>query len=59
MGKNFSLNTNKTRPKSDFYQTPYSMTRHLLDRGKFEGPIFEPCCGEGAIVKVLKERYDF
>ena len=57
MGKNYSLNTNKSRPKSDFYQTPYSMTRHLLDREKFEGTIFEPCCGEGAIVKVLKERY--
>lgn len=57
-GKNFSLNTNKTRnKKSDFYQTPYSMTRHLLDRESFEGTIFEPCCGKGAIVKVLKEHY--
>ena len=60
MGKNFSLNTNKARPKNDFYQTPYSMTRHLLDREKFEGKIFEPCCGEGAILKVLDEyNYEY
>ena len=60
MGKNYSLNTNKSRPKSDFYQTPYSMTRHLLDREKFEGTIFEPCCGEGAIIKILEEyNYEY
>ena len=55
IGKNYSLNTNKSRPKSDFYQTPYSITRHLMTREKFDGTIFEPCCGEGAILKVLDE----
>lgn len=27
MGKNFSGNTNKERPKSDFYQTPSRIKR--------------------------------
>lgn len=55
-GKNFSLNSTK-RNKNDYYQTPYSMTRQLLEVENFEGNILEPCCGAGAIVKVLKD-YD-
>ena len=55
-GKNFSLKSNK-RNKNDYYQTPYSMTRQLLEVENFEGKILEPCCGAGAIVKVLKD-YD-
>lgn len=52
MGKNFSGNTNPTRHKSDFYQTPYNLTRRLLEVEKFEGSILEPACGNGAIVSV-------
>lgn len=55
-GKNFSLNSTK-RNKNDYYQTPYSMTRQLLEVENFEGKILEPCCGAGAIVKVLRD-YD-
>ena len=55
-GKNFSLNSTK-RNKNDYYQTPYSMTRQLLEVENFEGKILEPCCGGGAIVKVLRD-YD-
>ena len=55
-GKNFSLNSTK-RNKNDYYQTPYSMTRQLLEVENFEGKILEPCCGSGAIVKVLRD-YD-
>lgn len=55
MGKNFSGNTNKKRSKSDFYQTPYSITRRLLEVEKFEGRILEPACGAGAITAILKE----
>lgn len=55
MGKNFSGNTNKRRSKSDFYQTPYSITRRLLEVEKFEGSILEPACGAGAITAILKE----
>lgn len=55
MGKNFSGNTNKKRSKSDFYQTPYNITRRLLEVEKFEGRILEPACGAGAITAILKE----
>ncbi|WP_169780146.1 hypothetical protein [Campylobacter curvus] len=55
MGKNFSGNTNPARYKSDFYQTPYNLTRRLLEVEKFGGSILEPACGNGAIVSVLKE----
>lgn len=53
--KNFSANTNKNRPKNDFYQTPFNITRRLLQAQKFNGRILEPSCGAGAIVSVLKE----
>ncbi len=59
MGKNFSCNNaNGNRNKSDFYQTPYSLTKELLKRERFKGTILEPACGEGAIVKVLEEFYN-
>lgn len=54
-GKNFSLNSNK-RNKNDYYQTPYSMTKQLLEVENFEGKILEPSCGAGAIVKVLRDH---
>ncbi|EAJ2917389.1 hypothetical protein DFW84_09670 [Campylobacter coli] len=54
-GKNFSLNSNK-RNKNDYYQTPYSMTKQLLEFENFDGKILEPSCGAGAIVKVLKDH---
>ncbi|EMV9620173.1 hypothetical protein AADV15_001618 [Campylobacter coli] len=53
-GKNFSLNSNK-RNKNDYYQTPYGMTKQLLEVENFEGKILEPSCGAGAIVKVLRD----
>jgi hypothetical protein len=56
-GKNFSLNNvNGKRRKSDFYETPYSLTQLLLDRETMLGNILEPACGDGAIVKVLKDN---
>jgi hypothetical protein len=56
-GKNFSANNLGQRKKSDFYETPYSITQHLLDREPFDfdSTVWEPACGDGAIVKVLKE----
>lgn len=61
-GKNFSGNTgrvNKTRKKSDLYETPYSITRHLLNREIFDtdSTFLEPACGNGAITKVLHEHF--
>lgn len=56
-GKNFSANNSSgKRKKSDFYETPYSMTQKLLDREQFFGTILEPSCGNGAIVKVLERN---
>ncbi len=41
------------REKDDFYPTPPEGTRALLAVEKFEGPIWEPACGDGAISKEL------
>lgn len=58
-GKNFSGNNTGKRKKSDFYETPYSITRHLLNVEDFDASKFvcEPACGDGAIVKILKEKW--
>jgi hypothetical protein len=57
-GKNFSCNNLGQRKRSDFYETPYSMTGQLLQREFFQinESILEPACGNGAIIKVLEER---
>jgi hypothetical protein len=58
-GKNFSTNNaSGKRKKSDFYETPYSITQQFLDCGLIDkdSKILEPACGDGAIVKVLKDN---
>lgn len=56
-GKNFSCNNvSGKRKKSDFYPTPFSLTKQLLERETLEGSILEPSCGDGAIIKVLNEK---
>jgi hypothetical protein len=59
-GKNFSRNNRGQRKKSDFYETPYSMTEHLVRNEVFDSAlsVCEPACGDGAIVKVLKDCFD-
>lgn len=42
------------REKDDFYPTPPEGTQALLSVEKFDGPIWEPACGDGAISKVLE-----
>lgn len=54
-GKNFSRNNTGKRKKSDLYETPYSLTRLLVAREEFGSSVLEPCCGHGAITKVLHE----
>ena len=60
-GKNFSANnaTGKRR-KSDFYETPYSLTTKFLDVETFDKSltVCEPACGAGAISNILKERWE-
>lgn len=38
----------------DYYPTPEIGTMSLLKYEKFEGNILEPCCGDGAISKILE-----
>lgn len=38
----------------DFYETPACATAALLRVEAITGPIWEPCCGRGAIAKVLR-----
>jgi hypothetical protein len=44
------------RIKNDFYPTPEYVTQVLLDNEKFEGEIWEPACGDGAMSEVLKRN---
>ena len=57
-GKNFSKANRGQRRAGDFYQTPCSMTDHLLRRIKIRNfPILEPADGYGAITWRLWEKY--
>lgn len=48
--------TGKTRNKNDFYPTPSYVTDALLDNETFDGLIWEPAAGDGAIAKRLEAR---
>ena len=41
------------REGRDFYATPAPVTAALLKHVVFRGPIWEPCCGDGAMSSVL------
>ena len=43
------------RAAYEFYPTPPEATRALLSVEQFDGSIWEPACGDGAISKVLTE----
>ena len=47
----------KEKVKNDFVRTPKKITEALLKYEKFDGEILEPCCGDGAISKVLEKQY--
>src|SRR5574344_178179 len=58
MGKNYANRKPKEeRPESDFYGTPVSLVRELLNTGILDAyknkTILEPCCGEYAISNEL------
>lgn len=44
----------EAREKDDFYPTPPEGTEALVRVEQFDGPIWEPACGDGAISKVLE-----
>lgn len=49
----------ENREKDDFYPTPPEGTEALLSVERFDGPIWEPACGNGAMSEVLKTHgYD-
>jgi hypothetical protein len=39
----------------DFYPTPDWATYALIDNERFEGRIWEPACGDGSMVRVLRD----
>ncbi|MEA2788066.1 MAG: hypothetical protein QOG73_472 [Acetobacteraceae bacterium] len=41
------------RKGRDFYATPPWVTEALLRHVRFQGPVWEPCCGDGAMSTVL------
>jgi tRNA G10 N-methylase Trm11 len=41
------------RREGDFYPTPAWVTECLLSNVTLRGRVWEPCCGDGAIAKVL------
>lgn len=45
----------KNRAEADFYPTPESTTKALLDRENFEGTIWECASGDGAMVKAIEQ----
>lgn len=44
----------KERHADDFYPTPPAATASLLSVETFDGPVWEPACGDGAISKVFE-----
>ena len=50
------VGTSEGRPEDDFYPTPPYATEALLKAEQFEGMMLEPCCGDGAISKVLSNH---
>lgn len=47
--------TTRPRQKDDWYPTPPDVTVALLNLLKIEGAVWEPCCGDGSLAKVISE----
>jgi hypothetical protein len=45
------------REGRDFYATPSWVTEALLRHVRFRGPVWEPCCGDGAMSTVLAAHH--
>ena len=54
-----SNHTDAKRSDNDFYATPPSATRKLLELEIFSKNVWEPCCGMGHIARELERKgYD-
>lgn len=47
----------KNRAPRDFYPTPPHATDALMKREKFVGTIWEPACGDGAMLDVIRKYH--
>ena len=48
-------NTRGDREENDFYPTPESTTKALMERERFEGQVWECACGDGSMSEVIKK----
>jgi Predicted DNA modification methylase len=46
----------RKRQHADWYPTPSDVTQVLLERVKFDGPVSEPCCGDGSLAMVMENH---
>lgn len=46
----------RPRQHGDWYPTPPECTQVLLDRVAFGPKVWEPCCGDGSLAKVMEAR---
>ena len=51
------MSTTRDRVDNDFYATPKSTTKAVLDAVPLHGSILEPAAGQGHISSVLREYY--
>ena len=51
-----SNHADQERQREDYYATEPAATEWLCRIEKFDGPILEPCCGEGHISRVLMQH---
>lgn len=51
-----ATNRGAQRRKNDFYETPEWCLDALVESEPLVGPYFDPCCGNGAIVRFFDER---
>lgn len=51
------MSTTRNRVEDDFYATPSSAIKAILDKEILSGSILEPAAGQGHIAKILKEYY--
>jgi hypothetical protein len=43
------------RQENDFYPTPAWVTEALLQCVTLRGPVWEPCCGDGAMARIIEK----
>ncbi|WP_053040161.1 hypothetical protein [Staphylococcus haemolyticus] len=46
----------RKRVDNDYYATPPESVKKLLEVESFKGSVMEPCCGEGHISELLKDK---